>query len=321
MTTENPEHWMKLAVEESRKGYPMPNPHVGCAIVRDGVLVGKGYHDHAGGPHAEVVALNVAAEKARGATAYVTLEPCNHYGKTPPCSQALIKAGVVKVVIGCQDPNPVAQGGANALQKAGLGVVLGVLEEECREANRMWLHAMERRRPYVVLKVAMALDGRIALPDGTSKWITGEGARAEGHALRAQLGAVLVGANTYRLDKPQLTARIPDVVNQPRKFVLDPKVSVELPNDVTRITETNLSEMLSQLFEEGVRGLLVEGGAATLAAFIEQGCYDQLEVFIGKKLLGQGLTWYNSMPQMMELTKFTLRSVVQHDQDVQLSYF
>lgn len=305
--------WMRRAVELSRRGYPAPNPHVGCVLVRDGRIVGEGYHARAGGPHAEAVALQKAGAFAEGAEAYVTLEPCAHFGKTPPCADALIAAGVAAVHVAVVDPNPKAAGGTHRLQKAGVPVTLGLLAEEARGANLPWLVAMERRRPYVVAKAAASLDGRIALPNGKSQWITGPEARRAAHRLRAECGAVLVGRATVESDDPSLEARFlgaPKIV----RVVLDPQGTLgahfrvfdgscptiravrtaQREGDLevaVRDGTFDLPALLSDLFARGVTGLLVEGGAVTLASFAVAGLIDRLELFIGAKTLGDGPAW------------------------------
>jgi diaminohydroxyphosphoribosylaminopyrimidine deaminase / 5-amino-6-(5-phosphoribosylamino)uracil reductase len=313
--------FMLEAVELAKRGYPAPNPRVGCVIVRQGKIVGRGYHDHAGGPHAEAMALRDAGELARGAEAYVTLEPCNHHGRTPPCSHALIQAGIKKVTYAVSDPNPRAQGGGEALRAAGVETVEGVMKAEAAEVNRLFLGAHRLGRPVVVAKAAMSLDGRIALPSGESKWITDEAARTEGHRLRAELGAVLVGPGTVRADNPQLTARLPEVVNQPLRIALDPRVELSgkermfqgppeqsvhivpvgseaatrqliLPLEGGRFSP---KAILSELWRMGQIGLLIEGGGRTIASFLEAGVLDRVELFIAPKLFGSGPAWLEGM--------------------------
>lgn len=302
---------MARAIALSKRGFPAPNPHVGCVIAVDDTIVGEGYHDHAGGPHAEAVALKEAGEKARGATAYVTLEPCNHFGRTPPCSEALIAARVKRVVAACADPNPRAMGGMERLRGAGIETSVGLMRDEARAANRMWLTAMERGRPYVVVKAAMTLDGRIATPTGESKWITGEESRREAHRLRAECGAVLVGRRTVEKDDPRLTVRAIRVVNQPTRVVLDlsrrladsfrvfdreaPTLRVvggtAGPDEIGVGNPPILAELLGSLFARGITGLLVEGGASTIGTFFEAGLVDRLELFVAGTVLGQGMSW------------------------------
>ncbi|MEJ5170758.1 MAG: bifunctional diaminohydroxyphosphoribosylaminopyrimidine deaminase/5-amino-6-(5-phosphoribosylamino)uracil reductase RibD [Fimbriimonadales bacterium] len=302
---------MARAIRLSRRGFPAPNPHVGCVIVRDGEIVGEGWHRFAGGPHAEAEALAAAGERARGATAYVTLEPCNHHGRTPPCSRALIEAGVARVVVACADPNPVAAGGLEALKAAGVAVELGLMADEAEEANWRFLTAMRLRRPAVVAKAAVSADGRIALPSGESRWITGPATRRAGHRLRAEMGAVLVGRITAEQDDPALTARIPGVRNQPLRVVLDPegrlpgtlrlfdgsaptlRVTAERREGCLAVGRRadgglDLHRLLAELFERGVTGLLVEGGGRTIGSFLAAGLVDRMELFVAPTVLLDG---------------------------------
>jgi len=307
------EAFMRRAIRLSRRGFPMPNPHVGCVLVQGEEVVGEGFHDHAGGPHAEVVALAKAGSRARGATAYVTLEPCNHRGRTGPCTSALIDAGVGRVVVASRDPNPAASGGVEALAEAGIPTQVGLCEDEARLANEAWLTAMERGRPFVVLKAAITLDGFLARHDGTSRWITGERARREAHRLRAEMGAVLVGAGTVLQDDPLLTAGITGVENQPVRVALDfesrltgkekmfrseggPALLVRPPHGgefECPLAEGgfDLGALWDLLWRRGIRGILVEGGAHTLRSFAASGLADRLELFVAPVLFGSGLPW------------------------------
>ncbi len=313
------EAFMSRAIELSKLGYPAPNPHVGCVIVKDGQIVGEGFHDFAGGPHAEIVALTAAGAQAKGGTAYVTMEPCNHQGRTGPCSEALIKAGISRVVIALPDPNSLASGGLVRLANAGIEVSTGVGAQEARKANLAWLFAMEHRRPYVVGKAAMSLDGRIALPNGESKWITGEASRRQAHILRAECGAILVGKGTIAADDPELTIRHIEVKNQPVRIVLDQDRTLAKhyrifsnAGSTIRVVSSSpgenelecpvtsgrfvLESLLELLFERGITSLLVEGGSQTLSSFLHAGLIDRLELFIAPKFLGAGLSWLNLAP-------------------------
>jgi diaminohydroxyphosphoribosylaminopyrimidine deaminase/5-amino-6-(5-phosphoribosylamino)uracil reductase len=216
--------WMRRALRLAERGFTPPNPMVGCVIVKDEVVVGEGWHPVAGQPHAEVFALRDAGEKAQGATAYVTLEPCSHWGRTPPCAEALIRAGVARVVAAAQDSDPRVGGtGLERLRAAGIAVSVGVLEAEARRLNAAFFHFHETGTPFVTLKAAMTLDGKIATRAGDSKWITGPAARRYVHRLRAQSGAVMVGIGTLLADDPQLTARLPgiELPRQPLRIVVD----------------------------------------------------------------------------------------------------
>lgn len=304
---------MLRAVELAKGGFPAPNPRVGCVIVRDGVVVGEGYHDHHGGPHAEVVALRSAGESARGGTAYVTLEPCAHHGRTPPCTEALLQAGISKVVYAVPDPNPKAAGGAEVLRARGV-IVEHLPTPEAEAVNRLFLHAQNTGRPYVVAKLAMTLDGYIARRDGTSKWITGEESRAEGHRLRAEMGAVLVGASTAEIDQPQLTARIPGVVNQPARYVLDPQGRVQdFPGEALR--GTDLLALLLDLRSRGHIGLLVEGGARTVAGFLEADLVDEIWLFQSPDFFGDGVTAWPPRKKSGNDSNFRLHELRQVGRD------
>jgi diaminohydroxyphosphoribosylaminopyrimidine deaminase / 5-amino-6-(5-phosphoribosylamino)uracil reductase len=344
MKASKAEEYMRRAVALSRTGFPAPNPHVGCVIVCDGHVAGEGYHDYAGGPHAEIVALNQAGSRAKGADVYVTLEPCNHHGRTGPCSLALIDAGVASVSYAVADPNPRAQGGAQRLREAGVFVSQGLLEEEAKSANKVFLTAMELGRPFVTLKAAASLDGKIALPNGESKWITGPAAREEGLKLRAQMGAVLVGANTILKDDPQLTARIEGIVNQPVRIILDPENVVPATarvfresGDVLHIVsfdprsgqelldapsgKFNLTQVLNQLSKHKITSVLVEGGAKTIGSFIEADLFDRIELFIAPIVVGQGITWSGdfNIESLVDARRLRLASLSQIGSDLRLT--
>ena len=301
--TLNDERFMRRAIELSRLGFPAPNPHVGCVIVRDGVVLGEGYHHFAGDLHAEADALK-HVEDARGATAYVTLEPCNHQGRQPPCSLALIAAGVKRVVIACPDENPRATGGASTLREAGIEVVENFLRDAAANANTQFLFSVANRRPLVVAKVAMSMDGRVALPSGASKWITHGLARRQGHRLRAELGAVLVGRRTVELDNPSLTARLkPKVHNQPTRIVLDSSNKLTGKESVfddkaptVHVTgRVDLYDLMADLHERGITGVLVEGGPTTIGHFAQHHLIDRIEMFLAPKILGMGKPWIETL--------------------------
>ena len=318
---------MRRAIRLSRKGFTMPNPHVGCVIVRDGQVVGEGWHAYAGGPHAEAAALAQAGDCAKGADVFVTMEPCNHHGRTPPCSQALIGAGVRRVFVAVPDPNPVAAGGAEVLRNAEIEVKVGLLEVEARDANHAWLTAMNQKRPFLTLKAAITLDAKIARLDGSSKWITGEAARRDAHRLRAEMGCVVVGVNTVLADDPQLTARIPGVRNQPLRVVLDPRSRLTGDERVFHGDETvwvreeiSPVALLDRLWERGVRGVLVEGGGETLRRFMASGVANRLCLYVGPKVFGEGVGWLGSgldLPANMDLKLENLR---RYGQDFRAEY-
>jgi diaminohydroxyphosphoribosylaminopyrimidine deaminase/5-amino-6-(5-phosphoribosylamino)uracil reductase len=285
---------LALAVDPvNRRG---PNPRVGCVLIDEaGDTVGEGSHRGAGSPHAEVVALEMAGEAARGATAIVTLEPCRHTGRTGPCVEALIEAGVRRVVFAQTDPNPVAADGAMELVEAGVDVEGGVLTGQAAAINVEWAQAVTQQRPFVTLKVAATLDGRVAAADGSSQWITGPESRSYVHRIRAAVDAVLVGTGTVFVDDPALTDRRPEAVHQPRPVILGYR---EVPAG-TRLAQNpqtlqlrthDISEVLADLFTHGIRHVLVEGGPTVTTAFIESGFVDRLLWFVAPKLLGSGQT-------------------------------
>ena len=291
--------FMDRAIRLSRRGFPAPNPHVGCVLVKDGGVVGEGWCPYAGGPHAEAMALANAGEAARGADAYVTLEPCDHYGRTPPCSLALLNAGVARAFVAVADPNPRAAGGAHRLREAGIPVEIGLGGAKARAVAAQFHFAMAHGRPLVVAKAGASLDGRIALPSGESKWITSPAARLAAHALRAECGAVLVGYRTVVADDPHLTARLPGVVNPPLRVVLDPRAALAGTERVFDDAAETLwireplapEEVVARVGERGATGLLVEGGGRTIARFLAAEMVDRVELFLAPRVLGDGPAW------------------------------
>jgi len=249
------------------------------------------------------MALANAGEAARGADAYVTLEPCNHFGRTPPCSLALIQAGVARVFVAVPDPNPRAAGGAERLRATGIPVEFGLREETARRIAHQFLFSLEEKRPLVVAKAGCGLDGRIALPNGESKWITSEAARRAAHRLRAELGAVLVGYRTVVADDPHLTARVPGIVNPPLRVVVDPRAALTGKEKVFDDAAETLwireplspKEIVEEISRRGVTGLLVEGGGKTIASFLASGFVDRLELFLAPRVLGDGPSWCNGL--------------------------
>lgn len=305
---------MRRALLLAHCGHPAPNPRVGCVIERDGVILGEGYHNFAGGLHAEVEAL-LQAEDVKGATVYVTLEPCNHFGRQPPCSEALIERGVSRVVFAMKDPNPEAKGGAARLMSAGIQADGGLLADEVRKMNRVFLTRYTHGRPYVMAKIARSLDG-FSGRHGESVWITSEESRRIGWWLRAEAGAVLVGANTVEQDDPLLTARLDTVINQPLRVVLDPSGRCDRSRRVfgseaetVHIVGTGrgsegtvqlsvgsdqrfrIEDIFEVLVDLRCAGVLVEGGSTTLESFLEAGAVDELHVHIGRVELGSGIPW------------------------------
>jgi diaminohydroxyphosphoribosylaminopyrimidine deaminase / 5-amino-6-(5-phosphoribosylamino)uracil reductase len=288
-------------------GTTSPNPPVGCVLLSpSGEVVGQGFHEYAGGPHAEVAALAEAGPRAQGATCVVTLEPCNHTGRTGPCAQALIDAGVRRVVIAVDDPNPVAAGGAETLRAAGIEVVTGARRAEAEAGNVAWLTAVRRKRPYLVWKFAGTLDGRSAAADGTSQWITSPDARADVHRLRGTVDAIIAGIGTVLADDPQLTVRGTQVAKQPLRVVVDsdgrtPQTARvrngEAQTWIATTAElgtgpdgrTDLSALMVALYGRGVRAALLEGGPTLAGAFLAAGLVDQVVGYVAPKRLGDGL--------------------------------
>jgi diaminohydroxyphosphoribosylaminopyrimidine deaminase/5-amino-6-(5-phosphoribosylamino)uracil reductase len=311
-----------------------PNPRVGCVLVKDGAVVGEGWHEKAGEAHAEVHALRAAGEFARGATAYVTLEPCSHHGRTPPCADALLTAGVTRVVAAMVDPNPAVAGrGLARLAAAGIAAECGLLEEAARELNIGFVTRMTHGRPWVRLKVAMSLDGKTALLNGKSQWITGAEARADGHSWRARSCAVLTGSSTVRDDDPQLTVRAVSTTRQPLRVVVDGRLSLspaarvvaggpclvftanlaaenaralqtagaELVAVPTATGRVDLPAMFAELGRRGINEVLVEAGAALNGALIAAGCVDELLVYQAPILLGDKARGFAVLPELVDL--------------------
>jgi len=319
--TERDAFYMARAVRLAKKGLYTtdPNPRVGCVLVRNGTVIGEGWHQKAGGDHAEIDALN-NAEDARGATAYVTLEPCSHHGRTPPCSLALIKAGVNRVVAAMEDPNPLVAGsGLRQLREAGIEVVCGILQSEAEALNPGFIKRMKENRPLVRSKLAMSLDGRTAVASGESKWITSTAARNDVHRLRAKSSAILTGIDTVLADDPSLTARIQEDVLQPLRIVLDTHLKTPahaqmagLPGrsliltgsddpekterlqqngfEIHRLPKKNgrmdLHEVLSFLAKQQVNELLVEAGPTLNGALLAEGLVDEWIVYMAPCVLG-----------------------------------
>ncbi|CAA9342409.1 MAG: Diaminohydroxyphosphoribosylaminopyrimidine deaminase / 5-amino-6-(5-phosphoribosylamino)uracil reductase [uncultured Nocardioidaceae bacterium] len=293
---------MRRALEVAgTPGTPLgPNPRVGCVLLDpDGNQVAEGHHRGAGNPHAEVEALRALGRPATGLTAVVTLEPCNHTGRTGPCATALLEAGVARVVHAQSDPNPVAAGGAATLRAAGVEVESGVLEREARELNRAWTFGLQHGRPLVTWKYAATLDGRSAAADGSSRWISSPAARRDTHRLRARSDAVLVGTGTVLDDDPQLTARDEDdrslpAPEQPLRVVMGrravPPTSRVLDDAApTLVLATrDPSAVLTELFERGRRHLFLEGGPTVAAAFLRAGLVDEVVAYVAPLLLGAG---------------------------------
>ena len=312
-----------LELAGSGRGRTSPNPMVGAVVVKDGAIVGEGYHGYVGGPHAEVVALDAAGARAKGATLYVTLEPCSHTGRTPPCTDAVLRSGVARVVVAVQDPNPAVCGqGLARLREAGLAVDVSLCEAEARALNAAFFTWITRGRPLGILKAGMSLDGRIATRTGEARWITGEAARRRAHAMRAEVDAILVGAETALRDDPLLTARDVGAARQPLRVVADSRARMPLTHHLVRTARqsptllaatalapgerlaalkaagvdvltvegpgprVDLKALAEALAKRDVTSLLIEGGGTLHAAALEAGIVDRVALFVAPLLLG-----------------------------------
>lgn len=329
---------MARALELARRGLQTthPNPRVGCVIVQGGVVVGEGFHERAGGPHAEIAALAQAGARARGADVYVTLEPCCHTGRTGPCTEALKAAGVGRVIAAMQDPNPQVSGqGLAALRAAGIGAEAGLLQDAAAALNRGFVSRMARGRPFVVLKLAMSLDGRTAMGSGESRWITGEDARADAHRLRAEAGAVMTSVETVLADNPELTVRLVPTARQPDRIVLDTQLRAPLDARVwdgaarriaiavrpladraealrargvevalvatTRDSRVDLAAALATLGGMAINEVLVESGPRLAGALVQARLVDELVLYVAPSLLGSDARALAQMPGLDRL--------------------
>ena len=296
-----------LELAEHGRGTTHPNPIVGAVVVAAGEIVGEGWHERKGGPHAEVVALEAAGGRARGATVYVTLEPCSHHGATPPCVDALIAAGVGDVVAGQLDPSPDHGGGLERLRAAGVETVLadGEVAFRCRQQIEEWRTWVLTGRPFVTYKVALSLDGRVRVP-GT-RWVTGEASRRLVHVLRAQSDAVAVGMGTVRWDNPRLDARDVPVSRQPRRIAFGRGPLPE--GSELELRSGPLREELEALAVDGVQSLLLEGGPTLAAAFLEAELVDKLLVFVAPRISGEGPGMLEGLPRPLEVTRMEARQI------------
>jgi diaminohydroxyphosphoribosylaminopyrimidine deaminase/5-amino-6-(5-phosphoribosylamino)uracil reductase len=313
-----------------------PNPRVGCVIVRDGQAVGAGWHEKTGGPHAEVLALRAAAARARGATAYVTLEPCSHHGRTPPCVNALIEAGIARVVAAMEDPNSkVAGSGFARLRAAGIEVESGLMQDEARSLNCGFVSRMSRGRPWVRMKIAASLDGRTALANGQSQWITGSDARRDGHAWRARACAVLTGIGTVLDDDPQLNVREVETTRQPLKVLVDSQLQlplsakllqsgpvlvaaavenkagiaalrdqgaevVVLPNAQGKV---ELMDLMRELARREINEVHVEAGFKLNGSLLGAGLVDEILVYLAPSILGDSACGMFKLPEIADLER------------------
>ncbi len=324
----NHEDYMRRALELARlgEGHTNPNPMVGCVVVRDGRIIGEGYHEAYGGPHAERNALMHCCEDPDGADLYVTLEPCCHTGKQPPCTDIILTSGIANVYVGCEDPNPLVAGkGIQILRDAGVRVTTGILAEECQHINEVFFHYIKTKRPFVVMKYAMSLDGKIACATGDSKWVTGNEARYQVHELRGRYMGIMVGIGTVRADDPLLTCRIEGGKN-PTRIICDSGLHIskdsrivrtarEIPTIVAceyaacesdraqeKLTQlrdagvqivptwggvgVNLRQLMDALGQQGIDSVLLEGGSTVNASALREGLVDKVYAYISQKLIG-----------------------------------
>lgn len=335
MFSQDDHRYMAQALRLAEQGLytASPNPRVGCVIVKEDKIVGQGWHERAGLPHAEINALKMAGENARGATVYITLEPCNHQGQTGPCSDALIQAAVGRVVAALQDPNPLVNGGGlKKLAHAGIRAEQGILEDEARELNIGFVSRMVRGRPWVRVKIAASLDGKTSLNNGNSRWITGEPARQDAHRWRARSCAILTGAGTIRDDDPQLTVRHVETPRQPLRVVVDSKLEITpaarvlqggalvfcAVDDKARIAaltdagvkvivlpnregKVELGKMMQMLAQREVNEVLVEAGYRLNGSLLEAGLVDELLIYVAPHLLGDKARGMFELPELKDV--------------------
>lgn len=340
---------MARALELAAKGLytTTPNPRVGCVVTQGESVVGEGWHEQAGGPHAEVIAIGKSGARAAGATAYVTLEPCNHEGRTPPCVDFILSNKIKRVVAAMLDPNPQAAHGGAKLAAAGIAFEHGLMEAEARELNIGFISRMTRDRPWVRMKIAATLDGRTALADGRSQWITGPAARRDGHRWRARACAILTGIGTVKADDPRLTVRDIDTPRQPLRVVVDSRLEIRhdakvlegggaliftaidadrplnaethrLPNPHGKV---ELPEMLNELARRGVNELHVEAGFRLNGSLVREGCVDEFLIYLNPSLLGddaQGMLSIPGFASLDERIKLNIMSMDRVGDDIRI---
>ena len=354
--TDADREFMARALSLAQRGLytTTPNPRVGCVIVKDGAIAGTGWHEAAGRPHAEINALGEAGANAQGATMYVTLEPCSHHGRTPPCADAVIRAGIARVVAAMQDPNPIVSGtGFARLRDKGIEVACGLMQEEAGELNVGYVSRMAKGRPWVRMKIAASLDGRTALSNGRSQWITGEAARRDGHHFRARACALLTGIGTVKDDDPQLDVRHVQTPRQPLKVLVDSRLEVPegarilargpvlvaaargdhskaealrargvevlmLPNPHGKV---DLPELVRELGRRGMNEVHVEAGTRLNGSLLREGCVDELLVYLAPSVIGDTGLGMFSLPEITDLEQkvpLSIRDVSRVGEDIRV---
>ena len=330
----NYEFYMNKCLELAKmsEGFVSPNPLVGCVIVNDnGEIIAAGRHEKYGEAHAEQNALKNAGNKAKNATLFVNLEPCNHYGKTPPCAKLITEAGIKKVVIGTRDTNAIAEGGIEYLRQNGVEVEVGVLEEECKKLNEIFFFSLKNKRPFVAIKTATTLDGKIAAPDNSSKWITSENARCEVQRLRNKYDAILTTARTVKIDNPSLTCRMGNGRNPVRVIVdrhdfLNNSYKV-FNNDGTKFIKYSgeIDGLMDKLYSENIKSVLVEAGGIFNGALLKSGYVDKIYQFIAPKILGnnKGISCYSDIENtnINQALNFEINSVKNFPPDIMLELY
>ncbi len=348
---------MKSCLKLAKRGKVLPNPMVGCIIIKNSTVIGRGYHKKFGGPHAEVNAVNDAKNRGytlKGAVMYVNLEPCSHQGKTPPCADMIIRENIKEVVIGMTDPNPLVAGrGIRKLKKNGVIVRTGILENECRELNKVFTTLILKNRPYIILKTAQSIDGKIALSNFSSKWITNLKSRELSHELRSICDGILIGRKTAETDNPELTARLNRSPRNPVRIVIDKdlKLKNSLKIFMDKSAETvilhsnrtnkfhripgiqyiatrenrqglDMKDICTKLLKLGIFSVLVEGGNKTLSGFLRDGLYDEIYTMIAPKVIGGGISPFEDfkIDRISRAKELFLNKVIRLDNDIILNY-
>ena len=330
----NYEFFMKKCIELAKlsEGNVSPNPLVGCVIVNDnGEIIAQGRHEKFGEAHAEQNALKLAGVKAKNSTLFVNLEPCNHQGNTPPCAKLIVKSGIKRVVIGAMDENPIASGGVQTLKEAGIEVITGVLENECKKLNEIFFFSLHNNRPFIAIKTATTLDGKIAAKDNSSKWITSDRAREEVQRLRNRYDSILTTSRTVKIDNPSLNCRLNNGRN-PIRIVIDRRNELDknykiFNNDGTEVIKFSgeIEELLPLLYQKGIKSVLVEAGGTFNGALIQKGLVDKIYQFIAPKIIGNNFAvpFVNGLnvKNINETVNFKIANIKQFEPDIMLELY